>query len=99
MLIPKFAEYVVRQVGPTAVVIRGDMETFTEDLKKHKCHIMRTGTTVEDSEKSPVSSIAEQVLIYGEQSDSDIADECLGCPALQSCNRVVRKKSRAKRRS
>jgi hypothetical protein len=98
MLIPKFEEYVVRQVGPTAVVIRGDMETFTEDLKKHKCHIIRADTTVKESEKSQVSSVTEQILIYGEQSDSDIADECLGCPALQSCNRVVRKKSRTKRR-
>ncbi|MHA1637019.1 MAG: helicase-associated domain-containing protein [Candidatus Thorarchaeota archaeon] len=99
MLIPKFEEYVVRQVGPTAVIIRGDIEIFAEDLKKHKCHIKRAGAEVEDSEKSKVTSVAEQVLIYGEPSDSDIADECLGCPALQSCNRVVRKKSRSKRKS
>ncbi|MFW9955441.1 MAG: helicase-associated domain-containing protein [Candidatus Thorarchaeota archaeon] len=97
LLIPKFNEYVVRRVGPTAVIIQGDLDQFIDDMQEHKCHCTKIGLKVEEGEPSVVTTVAEQVLLYGDHPASDVADDCLGCPAIQSCNRVVRRKSESAR--
>ncbi|MHA2397128.1 MAG: helicase-associated domain-containing protein, partial [Candidatus Thorarchaeota archaeon] len=37
MLIPTFTKQIVRKVGPTAVILSGDIEELGEKLRKHKC--------------------------------------------------------------
>jgi len=97
LLLPDFSSYVLRRVGPTAVIVKGDLETFSVDLKKHKCHIRRTEEPIAVEEPSKITPVSEQILLYGDQSASDVEEECLGCPALQSCNRVRKRKGRSKR--
>lgn len=97
LLLPDFSAYVLRRVGPTAVIVKGDIETFSIDLKKHKCHIKRTEEPIAAQEPSKITPVSEQILLYGDQSASDVKEECIGCPALQSCNRVRKRKGRSKR--
>ncbi len=97
MLIPDFTKQIVRKVGPTAVIISGDIEALSENLRKHKCMVRRK--TREGQVTSATDSlVAEQFLLYGEDQDIEDAPElCEGCPALQSCNKVIRRRSQAKR--
>lgn len=97
LLLNDFAKYVVRRVGPTAVIVSGDMDQLDEDLGEHKCNVRMEGKTAPPMEITPGTAVAEQVLLYGEHSVADVPEACLGCPAIQSCNRVVRRKARAKR--
>ncbi len=93
MLIPQFNDFIVRRVGSAAVVVRGDMEVLMNEMQKHKCHVTRIGA--ETSEKEPTSKgkDTEQLTLYGEQPPTDLPRECAGCPAVQSCNRVIRRKT------
>ncbi|MFW9960055.1 MAG: helicase-associated domain-containing protein [Candidatus Thorarchaeota archaeon] len=97
MLMPEFNTYVVRQVGPTSVIVSGDMEHLSEYLKSQKCMVSRATPT--EPETSPGTEIAEQVLLFGggEQTIEDVPDLCDGCPAVQSCNKIIRRKSRGSR--
>ncbi|MFW9967435.1 MAG: helicase-associated domain-containing protein [Candidatus Thorarchaeota archaeon] len=97
LLLNDFNKYVVRRVGPTAVIVSGDMDQLDEDLGEHKCNVRMEGKTAPPMEITPGTMVAEQVLLYGEHSVTDVPEACLGCPAIQSCNRVVRRKARAKR--
>jgi len=94
MLMPEFNTYVVRKVGPTSVIVSGDMEHLSEYLKSQKCMVKRTTSSTEP-ETSPGTEIAEQVLLFGggEQTIEDVPDLCDGCPAIQSCNKIIRRKS------
>jgi hypothetical protein len=97
MLIPAFTKQVVRKVGPSAVIVSGDVEELSEKLRKHKCMVRRKFGE-EEVATSTDSSVAEQFLIYGEeQGIEDVPDLCNDCPALQSCNKVIRRRSQAKR--
>jgi hypothetical protein len=98
MLMPEFNAYVVRQVGTTSVIVTGDMEQLIEYLKTQKCMVKRTSLTKE-LEISPGTEIAEQVLLFGggEQTIEDVPDLCEGCPAIQSCNKIVRRKKHVAR--
>jgi hypothetical protein len=97
MLIPAFTKTIVRKVGPTAVVISADLEKFSDNLRKHKCMVLRKKQT-QEPETSRGSSVAEQFLLYGEeQTLDDVPDLCSDCPALQSCNKIIRRKGRAQR--
>ncbi|MHA1960243.1 MAG: helicase-associated domain-containing protein [Candidatus Thorarchaeota archaeon] len=94
MLIEDFKSNVVRQIGQTAAVMKGDSETLIEDLKRHKVHIRQSGREVVASPPSDKAGVAEQMLLYGDQTAVDAPDDCIGCPALQSCNKVIRRKTR-----
>lgn len=99
MLIKDFTKRVVRKVGPTAVIVSGDMDELSEKLRNHKCMVRRKAkTSGEEAATSQGSSVADQFLLYGEdQGVEDVPDLCEGCPAVQSCNKVVRRKSQVKR--
>ncbi|TFG03823.1 hypothetical protein EU538_13020 [Candidatus Thorarchaeota archaeon] len=95
LLLDEFKKYVVRRVGPMAAVIKGNIEEFTEDLKEHKCHVKQAEKKPEESKQGPPEAgLAEQILLYGEEIE-DVPKECEGCPALNSCNRVIRRKAEA----
>ena len=56
--------------------------------------------TVEAKEEeiTPGTEITEQVLLFGsEQTIEDVPWDCEGCPAIQSCNKIIRRRSRDKR--
>jgi hypothetical protein len=98
MLMPEFNTYIVRRVGPSAVIVTGDMEQLGEYLRKQKCMVKRA-TPAKETEISPGTEIAEQVLLFGggEQTIEDVPDLCNGCPAIQSCNKIIRRKARETR--
>lgn len=98
LLLNQFGKYVVRRVGPAAVIIEGEKESFMEEMSKSKCHVTRTDVKAEDKEPSAGTIVSEQVLLYGDQTASDVPAECKGCPAIQSCNRVIKRKTEAKGR-
>jgi len=100
LLMPEFNAHVVRQVGPTSVIVTGDMEHLSEYLKSQKCMVKRASPSKE-AETSPGTELAEQVLLFGggEQTIEDVPDLCDGCPAIQSCNKIVRRKARGSRGS
>ncbi|MGY5880167.1 MAG: helicase-associated domain-containing protein [Candidatus Thorarchaeota archaeon] len=95
--IPQFEKHVLRQVGPTAVIVTGDMENLSENLRKRKCMVKRTVEVV-TMEETPGTEITEQVLLFGnEQAIEDVPWDCEGCPAIQSCNKIIRRRTRDKR--
>ena len=97
MLIPDFTKQIVRKVGPTAVVVSGDMEELSEKLRKHKCMVRRK-TGEDETTVSTDSSVTEQFLLYSEgQSSEDVPDLCNGCPAVQSCNKIIRRRGQITR--
>jgi hypothetical protein len=97
MMIPDFARQIVRKVGPTAVVVSGNSVELSENLRKHKCMVRRKGHE-EETTVSAESSISDQFLLYGEdQAIEEVPELCDGCPAVQSCNKVIRRRSQAKR--
>ncbi|MFW9793781.1 MAG: helicase-associated domain-containing protein [Candidatus Thorarchaeota archaeon] len=97
MLIPAFTKSIVRKIGPTAVIVSGDMDEFSESLRKHKCMVRRKSHT-DEPETAKGTSVAEQFLLYGEeQSVEDVPDLCADCPAIQSCNKIIRRKGRVQR--
>ena len=98
LLIPDFNKFVVRRVGPSAVIMKGDIDEFIETMQQHKCHCTRAGVEVSELESTGgTSSVAEQILMYGDHAESEVPDDCLGCPAIMSCNRVIKKKADTKR--
>jgi hypothetical protein len=97
MLIPDFTKQIVRKVGPTAVIVSGDVEELSEKLRNHKCMVRRK-LGEEEVSTTADSSVAEQFLLYGEEQGlEDIPDLCDGCPAVQSCNKVIRRRGQVKR--
>jgi hypothetical protein len=66
-------------------------------LRKHKCNVKITGKQTIDSGDSKGATFTEQVLLYGDQTADDVPEDCVGCPAIATCNRVARRKARAKR--
>ncbi|TFG33189.1 hypothetical protein EU527_08555 [Candidatus Thorarchaeota archaeon] len=97
MLIPEFESQVVRKVGPTAVILTGDIDQLSDTLRKRKCMVKRAKKE-EIPEVTPGTEITEQVLLYGtEQIVEDVPWDCEGCPAIQSCNKIVRRKARSQR--
>jgi hypothetical protein len=98
MLMPEFNTYIVRKLGPTSAIVTGDMEQLSEYLKTQKCTVKRTSPS-KDNEISTGTDITEQVLLFGggEQTIEDVPDLCDGCPAVQSCNKIIRRKSRVTR--
>ena len=95
--IPQFEKHVLRQVGPTAVIVSGDIEDLSENLRKRKCMVKRTVEAVTPEETSG-TEITEQVLLFGgEQTIEDVPWDCEGCPAIQSCNKIIRRRTRDKR--
>ncbi|MHA2359743.1 MAG: helicase-associated domain-containing protein [Candidatus Thorarchaeota archaeon] len=97
MLIPAFTKSIIRKIGPTAVIVSGDMEKFSDNLRKHKCMVKRKSQTKEPV-TSKSGSVAEQFLLYGEeQTIEDVPDLCAECPAIHSCNKIVRRKGRVQR--
>jgi hypothetical protein len=97
MLIPQFNDFVLRRVGPASAIVRGDMEALMNEMQKHKCHVTRIGTETSEQETGSKGTVSEQLTLYGEQPPSDLPGECAGCPAVQSCNRVIRRKTGAAR--
>ena len=97
MLLPDFTRQIVRKVGPTAVIVAGDIDELSENLRKHKCMVRRkTG----DDQAGGVaeSTVADHFLLYGEdQGVEDVPGLCDGCPAVQSCNKVIRRRTQMKR--
>ncbi|TFH02561.1 MAG: hypothetical protein E4H14_17535 [Candidatus Thorarchaeota archaeon] len=95
--LPQFEKHVLRQVGPTAVIVTGNMEDLSEKLRKRKCMVNRNVETVTVEETSG-TEITEQVLLFGgEQTIEDVPWDCEGCPAVQSCNKIIRRRTRDKR--
>jgi hypothetical protein len=95
--IPQFEKHVLRQVGPTAVIVTGDMDDLMEKLRKKKCMVKRT-IEVEQPEEKAGTEITEQVLLFGtEHAIEDVPWDCEGCPAIQSCNKIMRRRTRDKR--
>ncbi|NHJ13184.1 MAG: hypothetical protein EAX95_05870 [Candidatus Thorarchaeota archaeon] len=93
LLLDDFSKYVVRQVGPTAVIVSGEMEKLTEELAQHKCTVKMAGKEIPAAETPGGAAVVEQVLLYGEQTISDVPEACVGCPAIPSCNRVVKRRT------
>ncbi len=92
MIQPEFKKNVIRQVGPTAVVVRGDIEKLSEKLKDLKCMVEKRSEKGEEV-KTKDSEVAEHFLHYGgEQVVEDVPTDCEGCPAIQSCNKIVRRR-------
>ena len=97
MLIPDFTQHIVRKVGPTAVIVTGDIDELSEKLREHKCMVRRK-TGDDQVAASAGSSVADQFMLFGEdQGIEDVPDLCEGCPAIQSCNKVIRRRGQAKR--
>ena len=95
--IPQFEKHVLRQIGPTAVIVTGDMDDLSENLRKRKCMVKRTRESHEP-DVTPGTEITEQVLLFGtEHSIEDVPWDCEGCPAIQSCNKIIRRRARGKR--
>lgn len=92
-LIPDFNKYVLRKVGPSAVIVKGDIEEFLEEIQKHKCHVTKHGAQEGEQDTQAATPVSEQVLLYGDHQASEVSDDCLGCPAIQSCNRVLKRKT------
>ncbi|MDF1540584.1 MAG: helicase-associated domain-containing protein [Candidatus Thorarchaeota archaeon] len=97
LMIPEVNKYVDKRVGPAAAVILGDIDEFIEAMQEYKCHCTKLGPKILEEEPTQVSSVAEQVLMYGDQAASDVHEDCLGCPAIMSCNRVIKRKADAPR--
>lgn len=92
MIQPDFKKIVVRQIGPTAVIVRGEINDLTEKLKDLKCMVDQ-GSGKEDESERRVTGTADQSFLYsGEQAVEDVPESCEGCPALQSCNKIVRRR-------
>jgi hypothetical protein len=98
LLLGDFTQYVVRRVGPNAVIIAGDMEKLVEEMAVHKCNVKMAGKEKVVQEVTPGISITEQVLLYGDQSVTEVPEACIGCPAISSCNRVVKRKVTPRRK-
>jgi hypothetical protein len=97
MLIPDFTKQIVRKVGPTAVIVTGDIDELSENLRKHKCMVRRK-TGEDQAGGIAESTVADQFLLYGEDHGvEDVPDLCEGCPAVQSCNKVIRRRAQKKR--
>jgi len=97
MLIPEFTKAIVRKIGPTAVVVTGDMDKFSDSLRKHKCMVKRK-EQIDEAEVATSSSVAEHFLLYSEEQHvEDVPDLCEDCPAVQSCNKMIRRKGRVQR--
>ncbi len=95
--IPQFEKHVLRQVGPTAVIVTGDMTDLSDNLRKRKCMVKRTRES-QEPDVTPGTEITEQVLLFGtEHSIEDVPWDCEGCPAIQSCNKIIRRRARGKR--
>lgn len=99
MLLPEFKKHVIRQVGPTAVVVRGDIERLTEKLRDLKCMVeaRQDKDQDDDAEKGPASEVHS--LFSTEHVVEDVPGDCNGCPALQSCTRIVRRRKEDVKRS
>ena len=97
LLIEDFTKYLVRRVGPTAAVVQGNLENLTQDLRIHKCNVKKKGQEQTTAEVSPGTQIAEQVLMYGDSVVTDAPVDCTACPAIQSCNKVSKKRAHPKR--
>ncbi len=97
MLLDEFKEYVVKRVGPTAAVIQGKMSEFVEEMRDLKCHVDREDIKDRRRTIPETQDIDENLLLYGEQSVSDVPEACIGCPAIHSCNRVVKRKSESRK--
>jgi len=95
MLLEEFTKYVERRIGPKAVILEGDIESLTEDLEEHKCHIRKADEEPRESKKGHTLSMPfpEDAATGSKQGAEDLPDECEGCPAVHSCNRVVRRRS------
>ncbi|MCK5265686.1 MAG: hypothetical protein KAR03_08765, partial [Candidatus Thorarchaeota archaeon] len=79
------------------VIVTGDMDDLSENLRKRKCMVKRTRESHEP-DVTPGTEITEQVLLFGtEHSIEDVPWDCEGCPAIQSCNKIIRRRARAKR--
>ncbi len=97
MLIPDFKAQVVRKVGPTAIILTGDLDQLSDTLRKQKCMVKRS-VKEEKTETTPGTEITEQILLYGsEQVIEDVPLDCEGCPAIQSCNKIIRRKAKVQR--
>ncbi|MBD3406505.1 MAG: hypothetical protein GF411_10365 [Candidatus Lokiarchaeota archaeon] len=99
LLLKDFKKYFIRQVGPTAAIVSGDMEELSETMKEHKCKIKITGREETHISTSQDSSIAEKILLYGDSTDTTVPEACLGCPAVNSCNRVLRRRKEEKQKA
>jgi hypothetical protein len=97
MLIPDFTKQIVRKVGPTAVIVSGDIDELIENLRDHKCMVRRK-IGDDQADTAVESSAADQFLLFSEEHGiEDVPDLCNGCPAIQSCNKVIRRRSQEKR--
>ena len=96
LLLKQFSKYVVRNVGPQAVIISGDFEELSDELRKFKCKVTLKSKEAQVIE-SPTSTVTEQVLLYGDQALVDVPEACIACPAAQSCNRVLKRRADSKR--
>jgi hypothetical protein len=91
MIQPDFKKIAVRKVGPTAVIMRGESDNLIEKLKDLKCMVKQSSDDEDSEKKSP--AVADQFLLYGgDHSVEDVPEDCEGCPALQSCNKIVRRR-------
>ncbi len=97
LLVEDFTKYLVRRVGATAAIVQGNLENITQDLRTHKCNVKRKGQEPVVADMSPGTQVAEQVLMYVDPPVGDVPEACIACPAIQSCNRVSRGRTRPKR--
>ncbi|MGQ4910684.1 MAG: helicase-associated domain-containing protein [Candidatus Thorarchaeota archaeon] len=92
MILPEFKKHVVRQVGPTAVVVKGNIDQLTENLRNLKCMIETRPE--DDNEQNSRSGTRPDYheIFESEHTVEDVPEDCEGCPALMSCNRIIQKR-------
>ncbi len=96
MFLDEFKQFVVRQVGPRAVVVSADLSTLTEALHPHKVNVSGPQMDITGVLQTTAPS-TEPLLVQNDHHDPNVPEACVGCPALQSCNRVLRRKARGTR--
>ncbi|MEM4735912.1 MAG: helicase-associated domain-containing protein [Candidatus Thorarchaeota archaeon] len=84
-------EFLVRRVGPCAAVVKGDTEELARLLRENRCRVRLPNEKAahETVEPPPTFDLGMQL---GEIEISDVPSACEACPAIQSCNRVIRRK-------
>jgi hypothetical protein len=97
MLKPDFKKQVIRQVGPTAVIVRGDIERLTEKLRDMKCMVESKEDGNGEGDDTEQAHSDYQALFSSEHQVEDVPEDCEGCPALQSCTRIVQRRKDGKR--
>ncbi len=83
---PFMKNYFVRKISPTAIIIQGDINALSKELRKKKCSI-----NLPEEETSRMKIIAYTPRKYTRENRSSIPESCRDCPAADSCFLIYKK--------